>query len=286
MLRWLAAPAQHALLIGLLISLLLHAGLLAWRHNAAPAAPPDLPALEIVLVNARTESAPAQAQVLAQNQVDGGGNAAQGLASNPLPQQGASANTVVLQAMRKRQLQLEAEQQELLTQLRSLNQTAPAQLAMQPWPDLGHGGQDEQEQSSVLENAQIAALANRVQIYNAQPRKQFVAPAAQATRYAAYLDAWRSRIEAIGTEHYPDDARGRIYGSLRLTVTIKSDGSLVDMTIDEPSAHAVLNQAARRIVQLAAPFAPFPPDLARETDLLVITRSWNFTNNTLETQVP
>ncbi len=48
----------------------------------------------------------------------------------------------------------------------------------------------------------------------------------------------------------------------------------------------MLNQAARRIVQLAAPFAPFPPDIARDTDILAITRTWNFVNDTLETRAP
>ncbi|SUV87026.1 membrane protein [Bordetella pertussis] len=111
-------------------------------------------------------------------------------------------------------------------------------------------------------------------------------PAAQASRHAAYLDAWRTRIETIGTRHYPEDARGRIYGSLRITVTVRADGSLADFEIDQPSPHAVLNQAARRIVQMAAPFPPFPPEMARDTDVLVITRTWHFVNDSLETTAP
>ena len=136
----------------------------------------------------------------------------------------------------------------------------------------------------MIQNSQVAALAARVQQYSAEPRKQFVAPSAEASRYAAYLDAWRTRVEAVGTQHYPDEARGRIYGSLRLTVSVRADGSIADVEIDEPSPHAVLNQAARRIVQLAAPFPPFPPEIARDTDVLVITRSWHFVNDTLETK--
>jgi protein TonB len=71
-----------------------------------------------------------------------------------------------------------------------------------------------------------------------------------------------------------------------MTVYIRSDGSVADVEIDDPSPHAVLNQAARRIVQLAAPFPPFPPDVARDTDVLAITRTWNFVNDTLETKAP
>lgn len=285
--QWLIAPARHALFIGMLVSLSLHAGILLWRHGSAARIAPKLPELEIVLVNARTDLAPLNPQVQAQNQVDGGGNDAKsGLVTNPLPQTGVSANTAVLQAMRKRQLELEVEQQRLLTQIRAQAKTGQAHQSPSEHAESLLPGQDERDQENQISNAQIAAMAEQVQSYNAQPRKQFVAPAAQASRYAAYLDAWRTRIEEIGTQHYPDAARGRIYGSLRITVTVRSDGSLVDMVIDKPSEHAVLNQAARRIVQLASPFPPFPAALAKETDMLVITRSWSFVNDALQTQTP
>ena len=287
LLYWLSAPAQHYLRIGLAISLLLHAGALAWRFGApaAPARPTQAP-LEIVLVNARTESAPVQAQVVAQSQVDGGGNAERGVAATPLPRTGESAETIVLQAMRKRQAQLEAEQMQLLTQLQAQAKAGTERQPVYPWPDATAQGEDVHDQPGLVQNAQVATLASRIQSYNAQPRKEFVAPSAQASRYAAYLDAWRSRIEAIGTQHYPEEARGRIYGSLQITVSVRADGSVAAVEIDQPSEHAVLNQAARRIVQMAAPFPPFPPELAREADMLVITRTWHFVNDTLETQVP
>jgi periplasmic protein TonB len=285
--RWLFAPAQHALLIGVTISLLLHAGVLFWHASSATRVGPMLSELEIVLVNARTDLAPLDPQVQAQNQVDGGVNdTKRGMVTNPLPQTHVSANTIVLQAMRKRRLELEAEQQRLLTQIRDQAKTGQAHQSPTLQAESHLPGQDDREQESVIANAQIAAMAERIQAYNAQPRKQFVAPSAQASRYAAYQDAWRTRIEDIGTRHYPDEARGRIYGSLRITVTVRSDGSLVDIVIDKPSEHAVLNQVARRIVQLASPFPPFPADLTRETDMLVITRSWNFVKDTLQTQTP
>ena len=89
----------------------------------------------------------------------------------------------------------------------------------------------------------------------------------------------------MGTQHYPDEARGRIYGSLRLTVSVRADGSIADVEIDEPSPHAVLNQAARRHRSWPRRSA-LPPEIARDTDVLVITRSWHFVNDTLETQAP
>ena len=284
--RWFSAPAQHYLRIGLAISLLLHAGALAWRLSAPSPSRPKPAPLEITLVNARTALAPAQAQVIAQNQVDGGGNADRGIAATPLPRTGDSGETIVLQAMRKRQTQLEAEQMRLLTQLQSHITVGTERQSVYPWPDATVDGEDVHEQPGVVQNAQIASLASRVQSYNAQPRKSFVAPSAQASHYAAYLDGWRARIEAIGTRHYPEQARGRLYGSLQITVSLRADGSVASVDIDRPSQHAVLNQAARRIVQLASPFPPLPADIASETDMLVITRTWHFVNDTLQTQAP
>lgn len=276
-------PDRRYLLVGIAISVLVHAGLLAWRF-ATPASPrPPVTSLEVTLVNAHTESAPVKAQVQAQAQVDGGGNAQAGVASTPLPRTGESADTIVLEAMRKRQAQLEAEQARLLSQLQSPDRVDAARDPVHPWDETQTPGDTVEDQAGVVQNSQVATLANRVQAYSAMPRKEFVAPAAQESRYAAYLDAWRTRIEAIGTQHFPEEARGRVYGSLRITVSIKSDGSLAGFDIDQPSPHAVLNQAARRIVQMAAPFAPFPPDLARDTDVLVITRTWHFVNDSLET---
>src|SRR5690606_2130938 len=88
------------------------------------------------------------------------------------------------------------------------------------------------------------------------------------------------------TEHYPDEARGKVYGSLQLTVYIRRDGSLLRVEIDRPAMHPVLNQAALRIVQLAAPFPPLPAELAADTDILAITRTWHFTRDQLDTRLP
>ena len=239
--------------------------------------------MEIVLVNARTESAPVNPQLLAQMQVDGGGNAESGHASSPLPRTGDAAETLVQQQLRQRQLQLEAEQRDLLTQLQAAYSTAPARELTLSWDHRAAQGRDEAEQDSALQNAQIAALAERAHAYNSQPRKHFFAPSTSPSRYAEYVDGWRSIIERVGTRHYPPEARGRIYGWLRMTVTIRADGSVVSVDIDHPSQHALLNQAARRIVQLAAPFPPFPPDIAKDTDQLSITRTWHFVNDTLST---
>jgi protein TonB len=87
-------------------------------------------------------------------------------------------------------------------------------------------------------------------------------------------------VERVGNLNYPEAARReQLYGNLQLTVGIKSDGSLESIAINRPSGKKVLDEAAVRIVNLAGQngFAPFPPEISRDTDVLHITRTWVFT---------
>jgi len=286
---WLPTPAPQRrggyLPFALALSLIVHAALLALRLGAAPPAAMPASTLEVTLVNARTESAPADARLLAQQQVNAGGDAQSGTASSPLPRTAAeSPDQIVLEALRKRQQELEREQQRLYDQLES----SRAVPAPRKTPDLFQQsedpGQDNLSQESLVLNARISALKERVERYNAQPRQQFVGPSARAADYARYVEAWRQKIELLGTEHYPEQARGKVYGKLQLTVYIKRNGDLLRIEVNQPSEHAVLNLAAQRIVRLAAPFAPLPPAVADRTDVLAITRTWHFINDKLTTE--
>jgi protein TonB len=124
-----------------------------------------------------------------------------------------------------------------------------------------------------------AQIDERVEQFTRYPRKKFIGARAREDRFAQYEDEWRAKIERAGTANYPLEARGKIYGTVRLTVSIRSDGSVESVTIDRSSGHEVLDRGALRIVELASPFAPFPPEIKRDTDLLVITRTWTFTND-------
>jgi len=272
-------PGRDYLGVALLVSAGLHGLVFYGQWRTTPPAP-RAATLEVVLVNAQTPGAPVKPEVVAQQNLDGGGSAPRGMAASPLPRTVAQApdDAQVLPALRLRQAELE-RQQALLTQ-RLNDQHAIASEASRP---LDQAGRDAIAQEQQILNARIAALKARIDQYNAQPRRQFPGPAAARAEYAAYVEAWRLRIEQLGTEHYPAEARGRIYGSLRLTATIGRDGSLERIDIDRPSEHAVLNLAAQRIVQLAAPFAPLPEALARNAHALTITRTWHFTDQQLDT---
>ena len=102
------------------------------------------------------------------------------------------------------------------------------------------------------------------------------------TDFAYYLASWRRKVERVGQLNYPREARAQgIVGSLRLLVTIMPDGALDDVRVLETSGHPLLDDAALRIVRLAAPYAPFPPTMRATTDVLEIERTWRFLNSRL-----
>jgi len=131
----------------------------------------------------------------------------------------------------------------------------------------------------------IASLAARLDDENRDqargPRvRRLTSVSARRTVDAYYLQAWRRKVESIGNLNYPAEARERqLYGNLRLLVSITADGQLKDVQILESSGQAVLDDAAVRIVRLAAPFAPFPPEMRQDTDVLEIIRTWQFRKN-------
>lgn len=93
----------------------------------------------------------------------------------------------------------------------------------------------------------------------------------------AYEAAWHEKVERIGNLNFPEAARKeKLSGVLVMAVGIRPDGSLYSAKVQTSSGHEVLDQAAREIVKMAAPFAPLPPDILSEVDILVITRTWRF----------
>ncbi len=139
--------------------------------------------------------------------------------------------------------------------------------------------------TALLSNSfKIAALSaeikRKLEARAERPKRKFISASTQAYKYAAYMEAWRAKVERVGNLNYPDDARSRnISGSLILDVALNPDGGINQITIRRSSGHKILDDAAIRIVKLAAPYAPFPQTFRAETDILHITRTWQFLNN-------
>ncbi|MEO8305805.1 MAG: TonB family protein [Betaproteobacteria bacterium] len=262
-------------------SLLIHAVLLAIRFS-----PFDLkkwqnrePALEVALVNAKSKSKPTKADILAQANLDGGGNTdANRQAKTPLPavQKAGMAAEVASATQRIEALEIEAK--ELMTRINGTPtpQAVPKPVEV-PEPAVQPSATDLMQRT--LEAMRIEArVAKDIEVYQQRPKRRFVGARADEYRFARYIEDWRSKIERIGNLNYPEAARQmKLYGSLLITVSIRSDGSVENVEINRTSGQKVLDAAAVKIVEMSAPFAPFPSDIKRDTDVLHITRTWMFT---------
>jgi len=128
-----------------------------------------------------------------------------------------------------------------------------------------------------------AELDRRTLSASQRDRRKAVNASTQEYQYAAYLESWRRKVEKIGNLNYPDEAKRRkLYGNLLMHVAVRADGTIEKISVRRSSGHRLLDDAAVRIVRMAAPFAPFPPEIREEVDVLDITRTWQFLDgNTL-----
>jgi protein TonB len=147
--------------------------------------------------------------------------------------------------------------------------------------------QDEVQQvqlAMALQSSDISSLEARLtakkQAYAKRPRVHAVSTvSARFDRDAAYVDYFRQKVEAVGNKNYPELARQKkIYGNVRLMVSIRADGHVERIDVLEHAASPILDEAARQSVRLAAPFKPFPPEIRRDVDILQIIRTWKFTD--------
>ncbi|MFT5721300.1 MAG: protein TonB [Motiliproteus sp.] len=137
--------------------------------------------------------------------------------------------------------------------------------------------------SSLLSRSlEIASLEARLddlrqQQANAPRVRRLTSASTRASFDAEYLDSWRRKVERVGNINYPEQARRKeLHGNLRLLVVLRPDGSLERVAVLKSSGHPVLDNAAKRIVRLAAPYAPFPVELRKRADRVEIIRTWKF----------
>ncbi len=263
------------------VSIALHAVLLAIRFQ-----PFDLqqlldrgPPLEIALVNAKSPNKPTKADILAQANLDGGGNTdAARRAKTPLPVPPKDSPNSELSVATQQVQTLERQTKELITRLKS----APTALAA-PRPTEASQPSDiptsmELMQRTLEAMRLEAQIAKDMDAYQKRPKRRFVGARAEEYRFARYVEDWRLKVERVGNLNYPEAARQqKLYGNLLITVSIRADGSVERIEINRSSGRRVLDAAAVHIVEMAAPFAPLPSDIRRDTDILHITRTWTFT---------
>ncbi|MCP5140922.1 MAG: energy transducer TonB [Gammaproteobacteria bacterium] len=130
---------------------------------------------------------------------------------------------------------------------------------------------------SIAMDALSKSVDATVSEYQALPRQRHISASTREFKYAQYMLAWVAKVERVGNLNYPEAARrDNLRGRLILDVALRPDGSIQAIEFVKSSGHDALDQAAVRIVEMAAPYAAFPPDIRDETDVLHITRTWEF----------
>jgi protein TonB len=278
--RQLASPSPRdtRIALALMASFALHGIALSTQFTLVnPRNFEDLtPPMEVVLVNAKSRQAPLNPEVLAQADLAGGGNVDDDRrAKSPLPYK-PHAIEAKEEAAHARVKQLEEQARQLLTQLKN---QAMVDAAPQAAPRRNVDSADLMLQASEAAKLQ-AQISRNWEEYQKRPRREFVGANAKSYVFARYVEDWAAKVEKIGNLNYPDAARrNRIYGSLILTVSILADGRLEKIEVTRPSGKEVLDHAAIRIVELAAPYAPFSKEMREKADIISISRTWKFTSS-------
>ncbi|MBK7492312.1 MAG: TonB family protein [Nitrosomonas sp.] len=237
--------------------------------------------LEVVLVNNKTQTKPKESQLLAQDNLDGGGNTEEDRrAKTPFPVLPRNKPVIAENVAQQKVKQLEQEAKKLMA---AVSETPQIELPKEHKNELESKSVAVDSADLLLRSLDIARL--RAQIdqdhdsYQKRPKRKFAGARTKEFRFARYVEDWRIKVERIGNLNYPEAARKeKLYGNLQLTVGIRADGSLESIEINRSSGEKILDEAAVNIVKLAGQngFAPFPPDISQDTDILHITRTWVF----------
>ena len=241
---------------------------------------PNLP-MEVVLVNAKTVESPLNPDALAQVNLAGGGNTDEDRRlKSPLPASSKTQTGAEETALKARVADLEQQAKTLLTQLQPTAQVQNQPLSAPPTPvqptiDTSQINQQAREMANLQ-----ARISQQWDDYQKRPKRAFVGANVKEYAFARYVEDWITKVERVGNVNYPEAARRQgIYGSLKLTVSIYANGRIEAVEVDRTSGSKILDAAAIKIVEMAAPYAAFPDDMRKKADILSITRTWTFTRS-------
>ena len=236
--------------------------------------------MEVVLVNAKSQEAPLNPDALAQVNLAGGGNTDDDRRmKSPLPASAETQSGDAQNEVQTRVAMLEQQAKQLMTQLKHDTRASPTPQAVPQ-----ESNQPINVNQLAVQSRELAQLQARVsqqwEEYQKRPKRAFVGANTREYAFARYVDDWVAKVERIGNLNYPEAARRQgVYGSLKLTVSIYADGRIEKVEVDRPSGSKVLDAAADKIVRMGAPYAQFPEDMRKKTDILSITRTWTFTRS-------
>jgi len=238
-------------------------------------------ALDIILVQTKSPDEAEKADYLAQVSQKGGGNAE----DKARPREQFSAPTLSDQSGVAKQTSVQQVQKQKQNEQLALITQKDAEFAINtennPAKAEDETTVDKTDTSQNTQTARLAAeISHNLEKQASIERTKYLNSSTRAFAPAKYMRQWIDRVERVGNLNYPDQARRqKLSGTLILDVVISADGELIKTDLRQSSGHQVLDDAARRIVKLAAPYSAFPDKLRAETDVIHITRSWEFMNS-------
>ena len=276
--------ASDRLGLTLFFALVFHAiVILGITFNVASKAPEDSPqSLEVTLIKSRSDIAPDEADYLAQANRVGDGNTRERVRPTEAAAQPNNSESELPGRSDTQKLATPGQptppvptQTELLTQKQAEQKLQQAARDREQTPRKLSAG------ALIARSMEIASLSAEVTqrqlAYSKRERHKHISANTREYKYASYMDAWRAKVERIGRLNYPEEASRRgITGSLLLDVSLSADGTVRAISILKSSGSKVLDDAAIRIVRLAAPFAQLPENIREDTDVLHIIRTWVF----------
>ena len=239
--------------------------------------------LEVILVNAKTSERPDKAQAIAQASLAGGGEAAKGRATSPLPYSALTSIGDDLEEAQRKMDQMLEQQTQLLAQVRQ-------QLAILPQPDPRKASestaQEQQEERRRQLVKLLAEIEKRINEENARPRKRYISPATREEAYAIYYDGLRRKVEDKGTQNFPEQGGKKLYGELIMILTVNHDGRVLETEVVQGSGNRLLDRRAEAIARAAGPFGHFGPAMRAKADQIAVVSRFKFTRDqTLETDL-
>ncbi|WP_239223138.1 energy transducer TonB [Comamonas aquatica] len=280
-----ALRSMSTLSLTLGVSIAIHAALLTVRFVSPEQFNrvfQDTP-LEVILVNAQTQERPEKAQAIAQAALAGGGDAARGRATSPLPY---SALTAIGDDFEERQKKLDAMQEQQTVMLTQLRKQLSSMPQFDPREQSQQQDREQQEQKRKQLIKLLAEIEKRINEENARPKKRYISPATREEVYAVYYDGLRRKVEDKGTENFPEHKGKKLYGELVMVLTVNHDGRVLDTEIVQGSGIPQLDTRAQAIARAAGPFGHFGPAMRAKADQIAVVSRFNFTREqTLETNV-
>lgn len=263
--------------VTLLFSIVAHAVLALGLTFEFEKPAPQLPSIDVILVQSANSDKPDKADFIAQANNSGGGDSERARRpsqplSSPLPKPVPGVAPVPLEDGAPKPTP--PSPSELLTQKRADFSVVSDRQAPESERPSTHELETEQRR---MEMAKLAEEIQRESVrYAKRPKRKYISANTREYEFAAYMHAWVARIERIGNLNYPDEARRRqLHGQLVLTVGLERDGRVKSIDVIQSSGHKMLDDAAIRIVRLAEPFPALPAG-KDNVDELYISRTWQF----------